>query len=200
MTAKVLSRIVALSLASTALIAVAPASAATFIDFEKDTNGNNNAAGSQVNVTYQSLGLNFANAQFKRCAGGCPTPTNGLFISTNNFRGALTAMFNTVVSGFTFSNVTNSSGTATAFDALGNTLEVVNFANTGVATWGFAASGIKSIQFRSNSQFGVDNFSFTAAAGVPEPATWAFLILGFGLIGSAIRRRKPAVSTTVSYA
>lgn len=28
---------------------------------------------------------------------------------------------------------------------------------------------------------------------VPEPATWAFMILGFGLIGGALRRRKATV-------
>ncbi len=30
-------------------------------------------------------------------------------------------------------------------------------------------------------------------AGVPEPATWAMMILGFGLIGGAVRRRKVSV-------
>lgn len=30
--------------------------------------------------------------------------------------------------------------------------------------------------------------------GVPEPATWAMLILGFGLVGSAARRRRTVVS------
>ncbi|MCG2842179.1 PEPxxWA-CTERM sorting domain-containing protein [Sandaracinobacter sp. RS1-74] len=30
--------------------------------------------------------------------------------------------------------------------------------------------------------------------GVPEPATWAMLIAGFGLVGSAMRRRREAVS------
>lgn len=34
--------------------------------------------------------------------------------------------------------------------------------------------------------------------GVPEPATWAMLILGFGAIGAAMRRSK--VRTAVSYA
>lgn len=31
---------------------------------------------------------------------------------------------------------------------------------------------------------------------VPEPATWALFILGFGVIGSALRRRSTAVSVT----
>ena len=30
--------------------------------------------------------------------------------------------------------------------------------------------------------------------GVPEPATWAMMILGFGAVGAAIRRRQPAVA------
>jgi hypothetical protein len=29
---------------------------------------------------------------------------------------------------------------------------------------------------------------------VPEPATWAMLIAGFGLVGSAMRRRRTAVA------
>ena len=35
------------------------------------------------------------------------------------------------------------------------------------------------------------------AGGVPEPATWAMMLLGFGLIGTTLRRRSPArLSTT----
>ena len=30
--------------------------------------------------------------------------------------------------------------------------------------------------------------------GVPEPATWALLITGFGMVGSALRRRRPALA------
>lgn len=32
--------------------------------------------------------------------------------------------------------------------------------------------------------------------GVPEPETWAMMIVGFGLVGSALRRRVSAVTTT----
>jgi hypothetical protein len=36
-------------------------------------------------------------------------------------------------------------------------------------------------------------------AAVPEPATWGMMILGFGVVGGAMRRR-PKVRTTVAYA
>ena len=34
--------------------------------------------------------------------------------------------------------------------------------------------------------------SFPATAGVPEPATWAMMLMGFGAVGFAIRRRRGA--------
>jgi len=36
--------------------------------------------------------------------------------------------------------------------------------------------------------------SFTDTAGVPEPATWALMIGGFGLAGAALRRRRAALA------
>ncbi|MBN8832151.1 MAG: PEP-CTERM sorting domain-containing protein [Sphingomonadales bacterium] len=37
-------------------------------------------------------------------------------------------------------------------------------------------------------------YTFTPANAVPEPATWAMMIGGFGLAGAAMRRRKTSVS------
>jgi hypothetical protein len=55
-----------------------------------------------------------------------------------------------------------------------------------------ATSGLCDMNFRATGYNDV-------AAGVPEPAAWGMLIGGFGLAGSALRRRK-AVRTTVRFA
>ncbi len=43
---------------------------------------------------------------------------------------------------------------------------------------------------------GPDNYNLTISAtgAVPEPASWAMLIAGFGLTGAAMRRRRSAVA------
>ena len=40
--------------------------------------------------------------------------------------------------------------------------------------------------------------TFTPSPGVPEPAAWAMMLGGFGIVGAAMRRRK--LSTSVTYA
>jgi hypothetical protein len=41
-----------------------------------------------------------------------------------------------------------------------------------------------------------DDLSFTLSGSVPEPATWAMMLLGFGLIGAAQRRRAKSALLT----
>lgn len=45
---------------------------------------------------------------------------------------------------------------------------------------------------------GTGNIATTTVGAVPEPSTWAMMIIGFGALGMAMRRRR--VRTTVSYA
>lgn len=61
------------------------------------------------------------------------------------------------------------------------------------ASWNMAInfSGA-GFQGGDDESWGIDNFSLraTPTGGIPEPATWAMMIAGFGLAGSAIRRRR----------
>jgi hypothetical protein len=54
--------------------------------------------------------------------------------------------------------------------------------------YNFGAERVTQIDFGSaKNSFELDNI---AGSAVPEPATWAMMIAGFGLAGSAIRRRR----------
>ena len=69
-----------------------------------------------------------------------------------------------------------------------NGSEITNgLGNEGYVTFSTGSGPlITAASFRSDSNsFEFDNL----AAGVPEPATWALLISGFGLVGAAMRRR-----------
>lgn len=68
---------------------------------------------------------------------------------------------------------------------------------------GAFTAGIKnvtSVSFYGPDLNELDNINVTASAGtVPEPATWAMMIGGMGVVGGAARRRR-SVSTKVSFA
>jgi hypothetical protein len=72
---------------------------------------------------------------------------------------------------------------------------------TGTGTfYGFAYSTdniLNSIGFENVADTAIT--ATTAAGAVPEPASWALMIAGFGLVGGAMRRRA-AVRTTIRYA
>jgi len=57
----------------------------------------------------------------------------------------------------------------------------------------FVSSGGVDVDFNDpgeGTHFAIDSLTVTAAAPVPEPATWALMILGFGLAGAALRTRR----------
>ena len=188
--------------ASALLVVATPTQAATTIDFETDGSGNATTAGSAIDSTYSALGLTFSNAVFHQCLGGCPAPNLGMFISSPNFLQSFTVAFGNGISNFTFSNVSNSGASAQAFDINGNLLTSVNFSGF-PGTFTLNASGIRSVTFGVGTQFGVDDFSYEGSAlagAVPEPGVWAMMILGFGAIGAAMRRRKPLPQGDIAFA
>lgn len=91
-------------------------------------------------------------------------------------------------------------GTVTlqAFDPLGVLLGSVTDTDNHPAGHGpvlsFSHANIHSVVITETSgTVGFDNFQFdtptaVAAAGVPEPAGWAMMVAGFGLLGAGLRR------------
>ena len=61
-------------------------------------------------------------------------------------------------------------------------------------------AGTYTVTVRGFSQPDGNYNGVLSLGAVPEPATWAFMILGFGLIGGALRRRRAAATTTVAFA
>ncbi len=65
----------------------------------------------------------------------------------------------------------------------------------------FTAAGAGNVKFNigTNSADNVgpllDNVKLTVDAGVPEPAAWAMMLAGFGLVGAAMRRREKVAFT-----
>ena len=56
---------------------------------------------------------------------------------------------------------------------------------------------LNSVTFAtSQAAFEIDE----VAAAVPEPATWAIMLLGFGMIGSALRRRRVTAKVRYNFA
>lgn len=51
---------------------------------------------------------------------------------------------------------------------------------------------------RGNGSYGARGSFMPISAAIPEPATWAMLILGFGVVGQAVRRRR--IAYKVNYA
>lgn len=74
------------------------------------------------------------------------------------------------------------------FTAPGSNMTFFGFASLG--------SGITSATINGtagSANFALDNFRFGAAAqapAVPEPGTWAMLLMGFGAMGAALRRQR----------
>jgi hypothetical protein len=68
----------------------------------------------------------------------------------------------------------------------------------GLETIGLGVRNIQSFSFISGSTAAVqfDNLTVSepVTSAVPEPATWAMMIIGFGAVGSVVRRRRQATT------
>ncbi len=67
---------------------------------------------------------------------------------------------------------------------------------SGLSVGNGSGSGANFVGYADNvaasGTFGSRSFNFAAVAAVPEPGTWAMMLLGFGVIGGAMRRQRRA--------
>jgi hypothetical protein len=93
--------------------------------------------------------------------------------------------------------------TLTAYDNKNKVLDTLQIAPTVNSNagnfYGIVAPGIARATLTTTSAdyVGIDDFRTSTApvGGVPEPASWAMMILGFGAVGALMRRRSPLVAT-----
>ena len=126
-----------------------------------------------------------------------------VFITETN----LPTINGSLMSAFTSNILTNATARISSFyspsNALygGTLLQTANFTNIGtfVGSNSGTQAGPFSLTTRYDISFGAGSGTFNGTANltaVPEPATWGMMIVGFGLMGGALRRRK----TTVAFA
>lgn len=145
-----------------------------------------------------------------------PSPnTIMFFLDSNNAILDVTNGFNT---GFSFFYTSSTAASVNVYDGLGGTGNILatlnltaqftngcsgdpsgTFCNFTAVGASFAGTAY-SINFAGTAnRTGYDNITFGAATpgtgAVPEPSTWAMMLVGFGGIGYSMRRRRKLVAT-----
>jgi len=179
--------------AAAAAFAVAPAASATTFPF--GTAPFTGSAG--PNGTFAA---NFGNSGIASGAFSdsftFTLPTNGLGSGTVSTSASIFGSPNDL--DFTSVTINNMAATLTK---LNDGLFEVAFANMVPITAGQLNTLTVTGFSRGNGAYGGQLSFIPTAAAVPEPAAWAMMILGMGVVGFAMRRsRKAKVSTTVRFA
>lgn len=197
---KLVQMLAAATLFSAALTAV-PAQAVT-IDFEDGT-----SQGELIEGQYEGGGVTFAGATILQAPDYPyelfpPHSGNSVIFNSDGFTaGDIRLFFSDLTFNLSAYATTSAPLILTVFGVdnvqLGTSILLENVGTN--ALIGYQGTGIASALFSTGdgSSFTLDDVSFGAAPSVsaaPEPSTWAMLILGFGLAGAALRRRRVATA------
>ncbi len=194
-----------------------PSGYAQILNFYNGGTSSDATTGTNYGVSFSSnalaLCLNTATVNCSNTTRGGLAPGSEFgalfFLSGNSTVLDYAAGFTTGFS-FNYSQVSRSGGTVNVWDGLGGTgnlLGSISLALTPSGCPGFGGAycpfvpiGVsfggtaKSIEFAGVANYVVfDDVTFGSATpgpGVPEPASWALMIAGFGMVGSALRRRR----------
>jgi hypothetical protein len=198
-----MSRGLFVALAASAILAAPAAATITTIDFNGETQ-NNVASLIYPGVTITSPGGTVFTSTF----GTGPNGTRGVLGRADGLFAPLRADFTGPVN-FVSVDIGDLGGDADnlflrAFNAsnvlLGSAAQLLPGGLSEMRTLSLAVGGIAYIEFggvglNGESNVYSDNLSFgTRGGAVPEPASWAMLIAGFGLVGALQRRRTAALA------
>jgi hypothetical protein len=150
------------------------------------------AVGAPVTNEFAPQGISFLNAFFDPQAGFYAGPSIGNF-NGNGINPNVSFLFSSGVTDVAFRFISNT-GTSLFEAYLGNTLVASQSFSTTVdaAQWyGVTGGGFDRIVITPPGNNAMLATDFQIAGGaVPEPASWAMLIAGFGLVGAMARRRR----------
>ena len=182
-----------------ALTTGAVATNATTIDFESaapclfaDTTALTTAY-SGLGVTFAGTGGGNGGSILNQCGNfgiDARSGTDFLAFNTSSLTGNVGALiFSQAQSSVSFYGYIGTIS-ARAFDAANTQIASVTVkTGEGWTLLSLVASGIRRVEFGGPNVFIVDDLSFASGNAVPEPASWAMMIAGFGLVGAAMRRR-----------
>ena len=174
----------------------APASAATYV-------GNFSSLGSQGSPSASGLYFFTGHSAAQTLTGTGLSSVGGLTLQTNAGRNGNYAT-QPITFGFTLNGLSIGSTTFNPGDSATRLLTFnfgtittlgQNYTLTASVTQG-VEFGAGAIQFATNAPLTL--IEGTAGA-VPEPATWAMMMLGFGMVGFGVRRRAGKVTTRVAF-
>lgn len=170
--------------------------AAVLIDFEDQASGSFNIANP----------LTYPQAVFTSSTGSIHINGAGLgkdicaMTAAQGCIGTMTVAFAQAVNNLSFLTVGDNQSGANVFvtvTTLGGVFNWIGYSDG--ATFAYDLQDLSSyvdvigLSLSSSDPYGLayDDFRFDAAArGVPEPAAWALMIVGFGLAGGALRRHR----------
>lgn len=113
------------------------------------------------------------------------------YAPSNGYGNAGEAFFSGTIAGVTLANYAVSSGPKTTWQTFAGSTTILTAGN-------YDISFVFDTDLYPSKDVVIDQVYIIAGnppqPGVPEPATWAMLITGFGLIGAALRRRTAVIA------
>lgn len=116
---------------------------------------------------------------------------NGSFVFTDGTSNYLTVAFtNAAIVGFTSGAASGSFFGAIPTSGITVSSDILDVSGLSLHNFALSFSAVSPAFKIQNGHSFTANLTGTFAAAVPEPATWAMLIAGFGMVGVSMRRRR----------